>query len=186
MQPNDKSALRRAVREAFPGTEARAQESRALCAQLAEWSPFREARIIAGYLPLGHEADITPLLYAILREGKTLCLPRCEDEGVMTFRRVGAMDELVSGRWRFPEPAEDAEIVPPESIELIIVPLEAIDAAGHRLGKGGGYYDRYLPRTKAVKIAAVLRHQRIEYVPHDPHDVPLPYLADADGIHPIP
>ena len=74
----------------------------------------------------------------------------------------------------------------PESIELIIVPLEATDAAGHRLGKGGGYYDRYLPRTKAVKIAAVLRHQRIEYVPHDPHDVPLPYLVDADGIHPIP
>ena len=186
MQPNDKSALRRAVREAFPGAEARAEESRALCAHLADWPPFREARIIAGYLPLRHEADVTPLLDAILREGRTLCLPRCEADGVMTFRRVRAMDELTPGRWRFPEPAADAEIIPPDNIDLIIVPLEAIDAAGHRLGKGGGYYDRYLPQTRAVKIAAVLRHQRIEYVPHDIHDVPLPFMADAHGVHPIP
>lgn len=185
MQPSDKAALRQAVRAAFPGPEARNAQSRALCAHLAAWPSFREARVVAGYIPLPREADVTPLLLTALQEGKTLVLPRCEDAGVMTFRLVRAMDELVPGRWRFPEPKEDAPLIPPEAIDLIIVPLEAIDPTGHRLGKGGGYYDRYLPRTRAVKVAAVLRHQRVAFVPHDHHDVPLPFAADADGVHPI-
>ena len=75
------------------------------------------------------------------------------------------------------QPKEDAPPIPPEAIDLIIVPLEAIDAVGHRLGKGGGYYDRYLPRTRAVQVAAVLRHQRVAFVPHDHHDVPLPFAV---------
>lgn len=181
----EKSALRRAVRSAFPGAEERDRQSRALCAHVTAWPPYQSAQVVAAYMPLPREADAVPLAEDILARGKTLALPRIESAGVMTFRRVTALDELIPNRWGIPEPAEDAPVVPPEAVDLILVPLEAVDRDGLRLGKGGGYYDRLLPRTQALTLGLALRHQRVERVPREPHDIPLHAVADAAGVHPF-
>ena len=161
---DDKSALRRKVREAFPGGEARDAQSRALCDIAAAWEPFRQAQVIAAYMPLPREADVTPLMRLILAQGRTLVLPRCEDAGVMTFRRVDRLEALPKGRWGFPEP------------------LEAIDPRGMRLGKGGGYYDRILCRTDALTLGAALSHQFVGHVPAERHDIPLHAVVSAAGV----
>ena len=179
---DDKSALRRKVREAFPGGEARDAQSRALCDIAAAWEPFRQAQVIAAYMPLPREADVTPLMRLILAQGRTLVLPRCEDAGVMTFRRVDRLEALPKGRWGFPEPAENAPVVPPEQVDLILVPLEAIDPRGMRLGKGGGYYDRILCRTDALTLGAALSHQFVGHVPAERHDIPLHAVVSAAGV----
>lgn len=185
MNRTDKQALRQAVRARFPGPEARARESERLCRHVLAWPVYQQAQIVAGYAPLPWEADITPIMADALAAGKTLLLPRVEDEKRMSLRRVRRLDGLVTGRWNLPEPPEDADIVPMERAQLLLVPLEAVDRSGMRLGKGGGFYDRLLAGASAETLGAAMSWQWVERVPREPWDQPLSAVADGDGIHRI-
>lgn len=182
MSWTEKQALRREVRARFPGQEARLRESALICRHVLDWPVYRDAGVIAGYMPLPWEADVTPILEDALASGKTLLLPRVEDDCRMTLRRVERLDRLVANRWGLAEPPEDAETVPASDVRLMLVPLEAIDEAGMRLGKGGGYYDRLLRDTGATSLGIALSWQRVARVPADAWDQPLEAAADADGI----
>lgn len=177
-----KGELRRALRAASPGGEARDRESLLLCAHVTDWEPYRRARVVGGYMPLPWEADITPLLLDALREGKTLALPRCLEGGGLCFHRVNGLDGLRRGAYGLPEPGEDAPVVGAGEIELLLVPLEGISASGVRLGKGGGYYDRLLAACPALTLGAALSWQWTEDIPRDPWDRPLYACACAEGI----
>ena len=182
MSSTDKRALRQAVRASYGGAEARSRESALICDHVSMWQVYREAAVVVGYAPLPWEADITPLLADALSAGKTLLLPRMEGERRMTLRRISRMDELLINRWHVPEPPEGAEIVPVEAVDLLLVPLEAVDAEGMRLGKGGGYYDALLAGARTFTLGAALSWQRVERVPREPWDQPLRALVDAEGI----
>ena len=182
MSRTEKQALRQAVRARYPGPERRDAESGMICGHVKAWPLFRRARTVAGYVPLSREADVTPLLREALASGKTLLLPRVEDERRMTLRRVDRLDELKPNRWGLLEPPESAEIVPAEAAELLLVPLEAIDARGMRLGKGGGYYDTLLEAQTGVTLGVALSWQWVERVQLEPWDKPLDAVVDATGI----
>lgn len=182
MNRTDKQALRRAVRARFPGPEARSRESELICRHVRAWPVWQRARVVAGYVPMGHEADITPLLTDALASGKTLLLPRIEGERRLTLRRVKRLEALLPGRWSIPEPSEEAEIIPVSEAQLLLVPLEAIDRSGMRLGKGGGFYDALLQGRSAVTLGVAMSWQRVERVPCEPWDQPLSAVADRDGI----
>ncbi len=182
MSMNEKALLRRAVRGLYPGDEARGVHSRALCRQVLDWPVYRRAEVICGYVPLRREADVTPLLRDVLSGLRQLVLPRVEGEGRMTLRRVEALEALVPGAYGIPEPGEDAPQVAPEEIELLLVPLEAVDHTGMRLGKGGGYYDRLLPRVRGMAVGMALPWQWVSRVPREPWDRPLQAVADSGGI----
>lgn len=183
MSETDKQALRRAVRARYPGARARDEESGRICAHVLVWPAYRRARVLAAYMPLAWEADVTPILADALRSGKTLLLPRVEGERRMTLRRVDSLEALEINRWGLPEPPETAEIVPAGAAELLLTPLEAVDPRGVRLGKGGGYYDALLEETTGVTLGVALSWQRVERVPRDEWDKPLDAVADAEGIH---
>ena len=72
-------------------------------------------------------------------------------------------------------------IVPAEALDMIVVPLVAFDRAGARLGYGGGCYDRYLPtlRPDCQVIGIAFEEQRVDHVPTDVHDLPLPNIISA-------
>ena len=72
-------------------------------------------------------------------------------------------------------------IVPAEALDMIVVPLVAFDRAGTRLGYGGGCYDRYLPMlSPACQIIGIaFDEQRVDRVPTDAHDLPLPHIISA-------
>ncbi len=160
----------------------RAEESAAICRHVLAWPPFREAQTVAGFMPLRQEADITPLLEAVLADGRRLCLPRTE-RGVMRLLEVRSLSGLTKGAFGIREPPAGAAEVPPEQLDLILVPCAALDRSLYRLGKGGGYYDRLLAESPALTLAPLLRGQWVERVPREPHDQPVQYAVDAEGLH---
>ena len=117
-----------------------------------------------GELPLGR------VLADALAAGKTLVLPRCAGEGVMHGHRVDAPDRLATGAYGILEPGADCPRVEPEKIDLIFVPGTAFDVRGHRIGQGGGYYDRYLNRTRAVRVGVCHDFALLSAVPSEAHD----------------
>lgn len=178
----DKAALRRQIRAAYPGEAQREAESLALCAHIRSMPEYRAARVIGAYAPMKREADVTPLLTEILQSGRALLLPRVEGLGVMTLRRVTRLDELTPGAYGLLEPSADTPEADPAEAELLIVPIEGIDRSGVRLGKGGGYYDRMLPRVRCLTVGAVMSWQWVGEVPQEEWDRPLDAAADQNGI----
>jgi len=179
-----KRELRARVRAACPDAETLAAESRALCGQILQWSVYREARCVAAFVPMRGEADIGLLLEESLRRRKILLLPRTEKDFGMRFLRVRNLSDCAPDAWGIPAPPEDAEEPDPEEIDLMLLPLCAVDAAGNRLGQGGGCYDRWLAAhpVHAMRVGIALTHQRVDAVPADPWDRPLDGCAFPEGI----
>ena len=168
----DKAALRKQLREHPP-----AIDHAGICETLLSCDLLQNAGRIMAYYPLPGEVNILPVLSHILSAGKTLLLPRCEDRVQMTARRISALSQLVPGAYHIPEPSPDAPIFPSEQLDLILVPGTAFDQWGHRLGKGMGYYDRFLSGLGAFTIGVC--GALLPQIPTDPHDFSMDAVATA-------
>lgn len=182
MKHEEKAAFRRQLRMLRPERDTIARESQQICRWLLAWPEYQRATCLAAYMPLAHEADITPLLSQALKADKQLMLPRIVD-GEMRFYWVKELSALRTGAFGIREPAPDAPQAALEQATLILTPLEAVDALGHRLGKGGGYYDRALRTRKGFALGVALHYQVVERVPTADWDVPLDGWVAPEGIH---
>lgn len=139
--------------------------------------------VVAGYWPMPHEIDSRPLLHGLHERGHVLCLPETTRPGTaLIFRRWQPGAEMLRGRYDTLHPAGD-EIIP----ELLIIPLLAFDKAGHRLGYGGGYYDRtlaVLPGT--FRLGCAFAAQQVEEMAVEATDMPLHAIATEAGILRLP
>jgi 5-formyltetrahydrofolate cyclo-ligase len=135
--------------------------------------------IVAGFWPMAHEIDIRPLLEALAARGHSLCLPETPRLGLpLIFRAWRPGDALAEGRFGTMHPL--GEIVRPD---FLLVPLLAYDAAGNRLGYGGGYYDRTLAALPhAFRLGCAASVQFFEHVPTEPTDRRLHAVATELGI----
>lgn len=158
-------------------------QSEAICRSILRSDVYINAGVVAGYAPLPHEADILPVLSAAIKQGKTVLMPLCGTPPHMTFCQIHSLDELKAGRYGILEPAGDAPVWNVKDIDLVFVPLEGIESYGYRLGKGGGYYDYLLSRTKAYSMGCALTWQIVDELPCDSWDQPLNAYADMHGIH---
>lgn len=135
-----------------------------------------DSRCVAIYAPLPHEINLLPLLqeYPQHRYVFPLCLPGRQ----LQFRHVLSPEgDLIPGAMNIPEPAAHTTIVPPEEIDILIVPGVAFTRSGARLGYGGGYYDRFIPRcTRARVLALAFEEQLVTELPAEPHDLYIPEL----------
>ncbi len=130
---------------------------------------------VAGFSAIRGEIDVKPLMQAFASRGAVLALPVLAGESrPLIFRRWTADTQLVRGPFGIFEPSSEAEEIEPD---IVLVPLAAFDRAGHRIGYGGGYYDRTLERLrKSKKITAIgigFSVQEIAHVPSSDHDVRL-------------
>ena len=179
----NKKELRRKLRASRGSTQERDTQSAAICRHILTSDAYSNAKIIAGYAALPHEADITAVLEAALAQGKTVVMPRCGAAPQMTLRVISSMDELCPGKYGISEPPIDAPVMDVRDVDLILVPLEGVARDGYRLGKGGGYYDRLLSQTDSCSMGCALTWQCIGEVPRDSWDEPLSACADIHGIH---
>ena len=171
----------RAQRRLFP-PEMQQEAARAVRVQLAAFEPYRQARCIMAYMACRGELCLEYVIRDILSDGRTLILPRCEAPGRMTARRIADMGDLVCGAYGLMEPDARCEIVSPDSIGLILVPGVAFDCAGHRLGQGGGYYDRFLKESSALRVGICHDGALMDHVPHEAHDEMMAYIITPGGI----
>lgn len=124
------------------------------------------AKVIATYAPLPDEPRV------ILPLGKTILLPKIISSRDMELRQYISEDEMAAGSFGINEPTTEPWS-DYDAIDLIIIPGVAFDERGNRLGRGKGYYDRLLPRLdSAYKIGVAYQWQRIDHLPHEPHDIP--------------
>lgn len=177
-----KKALRTALRARAGTLAQRNQESIAICHQLAMQDCWKSAHIIGAYIPIQREADMLPLIHRAWEEGKTIGLPCIDERGQMVFHRTASMSDLQPGLFGIPAPHADLPVISPPSFDLLLVPLEGVDPKGMRLGKGSGFYDRYLPRTQCPAIGIALSWQWADCIPAEPWDQPLDAVADKDGL----
>lgn len=197
----DKAELRRAViarRDALD-LDVRAAKSAVICARLVELSDRLDAavsRTVAVYAAVGSEADPAAFAAATAARGWRVAYPcmlsatdtvACGQR--MCMRAVAADDASAAPFIAHPTQAFAATnidsdrfpIVPAEALDMIVVPLVAFDRTGARLGYGGGCYDRYLPTlsTSCHIIGIAFEEQRVDRVPADAHDLPLPNIISA-------
>lgn len=197
----DKAKLRRAViarRDAID-LDVRAAKSAVICARLVERlgrSDPAAPHTVAVYAAMGSEVDSVAFAAAAAKRDWRVAYPcmlsaaeatACGQR--MCMRAVSAGDASTAPFIAHPTRAFAATdidssrfpIVPAEALDMIVVPLVAFDRAGARLGYGGGCYDRYLPMlSPACQIIGIaFDEQRVDHVPTDAHDLPLPHIVSA-------
>lgn len=135
---------------------------------------------IAGFWPMGDEIDIRSLLHALHALGHAMLLPVTPPRGqALLFRRWAPGAAMEPGRFGTQHPAA-AEVATPDTL---LVPLLAFDSHGHRLGYGGGYYDRTLAALpRAFRLGVAYAAQQVPTVPAGPHDVTLHAIATESGL----
>ncbi|MBO4986407.1 MAG: 5-formyltetrahydrofolate cyclo-ligase [Paludibacteraceae bacterium] len=146
--------------------EERTAQSELILSQLEKMTVFREAKTVLLYYPKNNEVDVLPLFKRYKRD-KVLLLPVTHRNG-MTANPYEGNDKMHRGKVGIPEPT-----TPPfeGNIDVIIVPAVAFDKEGNRLGRGGGYYDRFLKKqTHATIIGVGYDFQLVDEVPVRKHD----------------
>ena len=149
--------------------------------QLAKWSAdivekltssiLPHTSTILCYWPLPDEPDIRQLINTLVNEGKTVLLPKVTGDVTMTLHRYTSPEDMAEGAFHIMEPTTAAftDLV---QIDTVLVPGVAFDAAGHRLGRGRGYYDRFLAICPQVrKVGICFPFQRVAEVPVEGHDI---------------
>ena len=171
-----KSRLRAAVRERIRAMDAgaRVEASRHACDRLASDSRFAGASSVMLYMPMRSELDVTPLAMTALSQGKRVSVPRADAEtGTLTPIGVESVDAdaMPADAMGVRTPACGPEVAP-ESLDLVVVPGVAFDRSGRRLGRGAGYYDRFLSRLSPHTATAGIcfDEQLVDAVPHGEHD----------------
>ncbi len=172
----------RAARRALPPWQQRLH-ARDLARRLIGSALFRRSRHIALFIAADGEPDLAPLIAQAWAMGKCLYLPVLTPErrNRLWFAPYRRGEPLRLNRFRIPEPrANWSQMRRPWAIDLILTPLVAFDAQGHRLGMGGGFYDRtlaYLSQRRHWRKPALLgvAHalQQHPALPHAAWDIPL-------------
>ena len=139
--------------------------------------------IVSGFSAIRDEIDAGALLARLHGEGFRLCLPVMEGKALpLIFRAWSPGDAMGKAQWGIAEPLPDKPVLEPD---VILVPLLAFDAAGHRLGYGGGFYDRTLARLRAIKpvvaVGVAYDELKVDAVPHRGYDQPLDWVLTPSG-----
>lgn len=116
---------------------------------------YQSAGTIFCFVGTGREIDTRPILRHALNSGKTVCVPLCTTPGQMELRRITALEELRPGKFHIPEPPADAPCVAVDEVDLAILPCLSCNHLGQRLGRGGGYYDRFLAHYRGGTVLPV-------------------------------
>jgi 5-formyltetrahydrofolate cyclo-ligase len=185
---DDKTALRRrlrAQRDALAPAE-RAQRSSELCRRVLALDCVRDASLIAGYRGFGSEADVGAVLEGATRAGVALALPRVEAPGELSLRAWTPGEALLPNRWGIDEPLAAAPAVPLDAVSVVLVPALGLDRRGQRIGYGGGYYDRLLPRLGgAVRIGVAFELQLLDALAGEAHDALLDFVVTETGAYAV-
>lgn len=170
----DKGALRREIREkkrAMTSQEI-AAASEGLAKQLFQSQLYRQAKTIYGYLPYNQEVRTVPILERALADGKKVAVPKVYGDE-MKFLYMQDLSLVEKGYAGIPEPIADTPVAEDKDA-LVLMPGLAFDKAGHRIGYGGGFYDKFLAKEpEHPTVALCYGFQMFDKLETEAFDIPV-------------
>ena len=170
----DKKALRREIREkkrAMSIEEIEARSAR-LGEQFVETEAYRNARTVYGYMPYNQEVRTIPILERAIRDGKKVAVPKVYGD-TMKFICLDDLSQVELSDMGIPEPIADGPVADDETA-LVLMPGLAFDKAGHRIGYGGGFYDKFLmTEPNHPTVALCYDFQMYAHLDTEEFDIPV-------------
>jgi 5-formyltetrahydrofolate cyclo-ligase len=185
--PNTKAAIRRQLRETLAAmTDAdRHAKSLAACALIASSQEFAMASTLMLYLSTAHEVDTSPLALRAWQAGKTVVVPKVswDQKRMLPVEITSLHADLTTSGLGVREPV-GGKPVPNNLIDLVVVPGLGFTAKGYRIGRGMGFYDRFLAQNDFFGLSCGLafEEQVVDALPVLDHDMPLSMLVTDRGI----
>ena len=170
----DKTALRKQIRDQKRAMtpEAIEEKSRRLGELFLQSQAYQQARSIYGYLPYNQEVRTVAMLEQALKDGKKVAVPKCYGDE-MRFIWMEDLSKVEKGYCGIPEPIDD-EPIADDKTALVLMPGLAFDPQGHRMGYGGGFYDKFLEQEPDhPTIALCYDFQMFDHLETEDHDIPV-------------
>ena len=170
----DKKGLRRTIRERKRAMteEEIVSRSEALGVLFAQSEAYKAAKTIYGYLPYNQEVRTVPMLEQALKDGKRVAVPKVYGDE-MKFLYLDDLTKVEKGYAGIPEPIADEPVADDETA-LVLMPGLAFDPQGHRIGYGGGFYDKFLAaEPNHPTLALCYEFQMLPELHTEEHDIPV-------------
>ena len=170
----DKKELRRTIRERKRAMteEEIVSRSEALGRLFAQSDAYKAAKTIYGYLPYNQEVRTVPMLEQALKDGKRVAVPKVYGDE-MKFLYLDDLTQVEKGYAGIPEPIADGPVADDDTA-LVLMPGLAFDPAGHRIGYGGGFYDKFLAaEPNHPTLALCYEFQMLPELHTEEHDIPV-------------
>ncbi|XOV83719.1 MAG: 5-formyltetrahydrofolate cyclo-ligase [bacterium] len=162
--------------------QTRQAANQSIATHLENWAPLQAARVVAAYAASKAEADVSAVISHLWQQSVQVALPVVAGNGQMAFYAYTASSPVQVNRFGITEPRNTAAIRPAD-IDVVLAPLLAYDSWGNRLGMGGGYYDRYLPNTRAYILGVAFACQfSAAELPHEAWDVRCHAVVTENGV----
>lgn len=172
----DKSAIRKELLERRYNIppEVKKTKNRMILERFLSLDEFKNAGIIFFFASFKSEVDTTEMIKTSLSAGKRVVLPKVDKEKHrLVLREIQEVGVLTPGYMGIPEPPSEERQVSISDVDIAIIPGAGFDAAGNRIGYGGGYYDRLLSGLEKhiPVIAPAYEEQLVDSIPSEPHDI---------------
>lgn len=133
---------------------------------------YRQAKTIYGYLPYNQEVRTVPILAQAMADGKQVAVPKVYGDE-MKFIYLTDLTQVEEGYAGIPEPVADGPVAD-DPTALVLMPGLAFDKEGHRIGYGGGFYDKFLmAEPEHPTVALCFEFQIVEQIPTEEFDIPV-------------
>lgn len=163
--------------------EYRQQSTDKIVASVKKLPEYQAAHCIFCFVGTKREIDTRTLLQDILSQGKRLCVPLCVEDGIMELREITSLTQLAPGAYGILEPATDTKKVQLQEIDLSVIPCVSCDREGHRLGQGGGYYDRLFAQETSSAVMLCREQLLSVSIPTEPFDQIFPCVVTETGVY---
>ena len=170
----DKKELRRSIRERKRAMteEEIVSRSEKLGVLFAQSEAYKNAKTIYGYLPYNQEVRTVPMLEQALKDGKKVAVPKVYGDE-MKFLYLDDLTKVSKGYAGIPEPIADGPVADDQTA-LVLMPGLAFDPQGHRIGYGGGFYDKFLAaEPNHPTLALCYEFQMLPELHTEEHDIPV-------------
>ena len=183
----EKSALRRTVLARLRAMDPaeRSSSDREIRRRASQLPSYQDCTVFFCFVGAGWEVDTSPWIAQALAEGRRVSVPLCVGPGIMEARYIRSLEDLRPGAWGIPEPPADNPLCPPAEISFAAVPCVACGRDGIRLGRGGGYYDRFLAGSPFPAAVLCRETALLDRIPRAPWDRPADYVVTESRTYPI-
>ncbi len=145
--------------------------------------PIEKGEKVFIYISFGDEIETLGITEELIRRGVLVFVPICHGKGEMDAVQIKSTSELSAGMYGILEPPRSGKRISPTELSLIVVPGVAFGRDRSRLGRGAGYYDRFIEKAKSAKTVALCREINLyETVPCESHDRSVDMIITEDRI----